>query len=82
MTTFECWLNGCEINKTIIYPLEGSGDTALYKCWRTYTSGNREYSTSAVYIGWVDGKQVCAMMDYLPALRCWKGNMELKEKER
>ena len=31
LTQFELWVKGCEDNKTILYCLEGSGDTALYK---------------------------------------------------
>lgn len=31
LTQFELWVKGCEDNKTILYCLEGSGNTALYK---------------------------------------------------
>lgn len=29
MIQFELWIKGCEANKTLVYCLEGSGDTAL-----------------------------------------------------
>jgi len=31
MHGFELWIKGCEANKTLVYYLEGSGDTAFYK---------------------------------------------------
>ena len=74
MTIFECWLKGCEINGTKIYPLEGQHDTALYKCWKDYIAGHREYHETPVYIGWVNGKEVCATTDYREALHSWKVN--------
>ena len=72
MDTFGLWLKGCEINGTKIYPLEGTKDTALYKCWKDYIGGNREYHETPVFIGWVDGKEVCATTNYQEALCCWR----------
>lgn len=79
MTVFECWVKGCEINGTKIYPLEGSGETALYKCWKEYMLQHREYAESPVYIGWVDGKEVCATTDYQEALTVWQNRMKDRE---
>ena len=31
MSIFDLWVKGCEINKTLLYRLEGNGNTALYK---------------------------------------------------
>jgi len=42
---FDLWLKGCEINNTKIYPLEGSGDTAIYKVWSEYECNNNHYSS-------------------------------------
>ena len=82
MTVFECWLKGCEINGTKVYNLEGSGETALYKCWKEYIVQHREYTDTPVYIGWVDGKQVVAVTDYLQALRVWQNRVKERDEER
>ena len=31
LSGFELWIKGCEANKTLVYCLEGCGNTALYK---------------------------------------------------
>ena len=82
MTTFELWLKGCEINGTKVYNLEGSGETALYKCWKEYIVQHREYTDTPVYIGWVDGKQVVAVTDYLQALRVWQNRVKERDEEK
>ena len=82
ISRFELWVRGCEINSTKIYPLEGSGDTALYKCWNEYLSGHRAYNTTPVFIGWIEGKEVCATTDYLSALACWKSARRATAHER
>ena len=79
MTNFEIWVKGCEINGTKIYNLEGSGETALYKCWKEYIVQHREYTETPVYIGWVDGKQVVAVTDYLQALRVWQNRVKERD---
>lgn len=74
MSNFELWVKGCETNNTNIYPIEGSEKTALYKCWNEYLCEHREYNTTPVYIGWVNGVKVCATTNYQSALTCWKRN--------
>ena len=79
MTAFELWVKGCETNGTKIYPVEGSGENALYKCWKDYICDHREYHETPVYIGWVDGKEICAITDYRFALSRWQSHMEDRE---
>ena len=68
---FDLWLKGCEVNNTILYCLEGSGDTGLYKLQKQYEYKNNYFYENPVYIGWVKGKQVCACGNYLEALNVW-----------
>ena len=76
MSNFEIWVKGCEINGSNIYPLEGLGENALYKCWKEYSCNHREYYETPVYIGWVAGKEVCATTNYLEALHSWQLHMK------
>lgn len=52
---FDLWLKGCEINNTKIYPLERSGDTAIYKVWSEYECNNNYYNTTPLYFVWIAG---------------------------
>lgn len=82
MSQFELWVKGCEINKTVLYPVEGTKDNALYACWREYMGKDwREYRTNAMYIGWVSGKQVVATPDRNAAYQIWKSRMERRQKD-
>lgn len=48
---FKLWLRGCELNHTQIYLLEGEGETALYKCWKTYIGEDyHEYNETPVFL--------------------------------
>ena len=50
---FKLWLRGCELNHTQIYLLEGEGETALYKCWKTYIGEDyHEYNETPVFSVW------------------------------
>lgn len=78
--TFEIWLKACEANNSKYYPLEGYGETALYKCWKDYIGPDQhEYHESPVYIGFVGGKEVCAVMNYHSALAAWKNRVKERE---
>jgi hypothetical protein len=77
VSVLDLWLKGCEINETKIYPLEGQGKTALYKVWKDFIGADyHEYHTTPVFIGWVDGKQVCATTNYKSALACWRNHVK------
>jgi len=54
--TFDLWLRGCEINNTKIFPLEGSGDTAIYKVWSEYEFKHTCFRTTPVYFVWINGE--------------------------
>lgn len=74
MTQFELWIKGCEANKTILYCLEGSGDTALYKTQNEYWYKNNRFYTKPVYHVWKNGKRICCSTNFLEAYHKWKGN--------
>lgn len=59
-TQFELWLNGCKMNKSIIYRLEGNGDTALYKTNEQYLYNNNYYYTTPIYHVWIKGEWIVA----------------------
>jgi len=79
--TFEFWLKACESCKTKICPVEGSGETALYSVKDEYLDKHQVFSTTPVYIGFVEGKDVCATTDFQSALACWR-NENKKRKEQ
>ena len=64
MDNFDLWLKECKVNNTKIFPLEGEGKTAFYKCWSEHLVKHNYIRDTPVYIGWVDGKQVCAFTNY------------------
>lgn len=74
MTQFELWIKGCEDNKTILYCLEGSGDTAFYKTQNEYWNRNNRFYTKPVYHVWKKGKRICCNTNFLEAYHKWKGN--------
>lgn len=76
MDDFDLWLKGCEVNNTKIFPLDGEGRTALYKCWGEHLVKHNYIGDTPVYIGWVNGKQVCAVRNYQSALSCWQNEKE------
>lgn len=77
MSSFDLWLKGCEVNGTNVYPVAGTGQTALYKCWKDYISGNNVSHETPVYVGWVSGKEVCATTNYTEAAGVWKNAQAL-----
>ena len=81
MNAFELWIKGCEVNGTKIYPLEGSGQTALYKCWREYTADNRDWREDPIYICWIDGKEIFVIRDLRFAYRRWEELTENRKME-
>ena len=74
-SNFEIWLQGCKINNSEVWCLEGDGDSGLYKVFKRYFVGNREYNETPVYIGWVNGKQVVAVTNYRQAYTVWHNRM-------
>lgn len=78
---FELWLRGCEINGTLVYLLEGSGENALYKLTKEIMIGSNIYYKNPVYMGWVDGEEVCATTNYLEAYHIWENRIKQLKKE-
>lgn len=76
MNQFDLWVKGCKQNKTILYCLEGEGDTGLYKLTKEYWHNNNRFYEEPVYIAWIDGKQVCVSRNYIEAY-----NVFIKYKE-
>lgn len=74
MTQFELWIKGCETNKTFLYCLEGSGDTALYKSQNEYWVKNNKYFTNPVYYVWKDGNNIYCGMNLNEAYMKWRGD--------
>ena len=74
MTNFELWIKGCKANKTILYCLEGSGDTAFYKSLNEYWYKNNRYYTNCVYHVWKDGERIYCGTGFLEAYYKWRGN--------
>jgi len=71
MIQFELWIKGCEANKTLMYCLEGSGDTAFYKTQNEYWYKNNRFYTNPVYHVWKDGKRIYCGMNRGEAYKCW-----------
>jgi hypothetical protein len=69
---FSLWLKGCEMNKTQIYRLEGNGDTAVYKCQKSYEHKHYYYYESPVYMVWIAGKIVLSTTNYFEAISKYK----------
>lgn len=72
MTNFQMWVNACEEFKTIIYCLEGEGDTALYKTTKEHIINNARFYDTPVFHVWIHGKKVLTTMDYIEAVRKWE----------
>lgn len=75
MIQFELWIKSCEINKTLVYCLEGSGDTALYKTQNEYWYKNNQFYTDPVYHVWKDGKRIYCGMSRNEAYFKWRDNI-------
>lgn len=71
MIQFELWIKGCEINKTLVYCLEGCGNTALYKTQNEYWYKNNRFYTNPVYHVWKDGKRIYCGMNREEAYKYW-----------
>lgn len=72
MTQFELWIRGCEINKTNVFCLGGSGDNGFYKLNKPMLVNNNYFFDTPVYIVWKHGRQACATTNYQDALHCWR----------
>lgn len=72
MNQFELWLKGCEMNDTILYCLEGSGDTGLYKLTGIYLYCNNYFNKDPVYAVWINGKMICCIRSYLEAWQIYQ----------
>lgn len=79
--TFEIWLKACETCKTKLFLVEGAGETALYSVKDEYRYKHQVFYTTPVYIGFVEGKDVCATTDFQSALACWR-NESKRRKEK
>lgn len=66
--TFQDWVRGCELNKTILMRLEGEGDTALYKTQGEYEYKHNMYKTSPIYHVWIKGEWVLTTQNYEAAV--------------
>lgn len=75
MIQFELWIKGCEINKTLVYCLEGCGNTALYKTQNEYWHKNNRFYTDPVYHVWKDGKRIYCGMSRNEAYFKWRDNI-------
>lgn len=75
--TFDLWLRGCEINNTKIFPLEGSGDTAIYKVWSEYECDHNYYRTTPLYFVWIAGNLVLDTMDLSVAYKLFDKHTKL-----
>lgn len=72
MSIFDLWVKGCEINKTLLYRLEGNKDTALYKTISQHLVKHNFYYDTPVYHVWVKGKRLIATTSYLEAYHKWE----------
>lgn len=72
MSIFDLWVKGCEINKTLLYRLEGNGNTALYKTISKHLVNHNYFYDSPVYHVWVNGKRLIATTSYLEAYHKWE----------
>lgn len=72
LSGFELWIKGCETNKTLVYCLEGCGNTALYKTQSQYWYGNNRFYTDPVYHVWKDGKRIYCGMNRNEAYFKWE----------
>lgn len=79
MTQFELWVKGCEINKTLVYPLHLMNrgeevhipETGIYKLTNEYMSKGYRYYETPVYMVWWRGKQLVATTDINNAWSVW-----------
>lgn len=77
MTSFECWVKGCEENNTKLFCLDGEGQTGFYKCQSWKLINNNYYGDVPTFHVWVEGKWVATSTIYESALALWE-----KEKRR
>lgn len=75
-TQFELWLKGCEINNTLLYCLDGKGDTGFYKTISTYEYNHNYYFDTPVYHVWIKGKFITACANFYSALATWNNRCE------
>jgi len=75
---FDLWIKGCEINNSIVYLLDGSGDNGFYKLTKQYVVSNTYYYETPVFIGWRNGKQVVTSTNYVEAYNIWKEGLDEK----
>lgn len=73
LSGFELWIKDCEANKVLVYCLEGSGDTALYKTQNEYWNRNNRFYTKPVYHVWKNGMRIYCGTNFLESYHKWKG---------
>lgn len=56
LTRFELWLSACKENNTLLFCIEGSGDTGIYETKTQYMQHWNYYYTSPVFHVWIKGK--------------------------
>lgn len=69
---FNLWIKGCKVNKTILFCLDGKGETGLYKTTSSHLVKNNYYYDSPVYHVWINGERLIATTSYLAAYRKWE----------
>jgi hypothetical protein len=72
LTQFELWLKACEEFNEIVWCLEGSGDTGLYKLQRQYEYKNNFYYTDPTYIIWMYDRIVYVGRNAAEAYQWWQ----------
>lgn len=80
-SNFDLWVRGCEINHSLVYCLEGSGDNGFYKLTRQLLVKNNYYYDTPVFIGWVKGRQVVANTNYIEAYNVWHDRLRSQDEE-
>lgn len=81
MSQFELWVKGCEINNTILWLLEGSGENAFYKTTTAHLVNHNYIYSAPVFHVWIDGVRKIATTSYLNAYSCYEKHIKEKEQE-
>ena len=81
LSIFDCWVAGCELNKTDLWCLEGEGDTALYKTQSKHMVNNNSIGDTPVFHVWIKGKCKLSTTDYKQAYEKYERELEELKKE-
>lgn len=75
MTIFNCWVRGCEMNKSTLYCLERSDkpSSGVFKVTSQTQVGNSYQNRNPVYMVWWNGKNIYSGMNYREAICVWEG---------